>query len=274
MLAEHVRQIDGSTAIVVENRPGAANAIATEAVARATPDGSTLLIHASAFLIAPQLRKVDYDPFKSFEPICRLVDAPIVLVVNSSSPYHTLADLVAAARAKPNELTLASVGPGTPHQIAFEMFRRTANIDVVYIPYSGDAPGINALLGEHLTAMITAHSSVANLIHTGKLRALATTTSTRIETMPDVPTIAELGYASIDMTPWYGMVAPAGTPKQTLDQLIDLFTRAMQGEEMHARLRALHQIPVGQCGADYAAFLRHQNQEISRIIREANIKAE
>src|SRR5262249_17638423 len=122
LLAERVRQIDGPT-IVVENRPGAANAIATEAVARATPDGSTLLLHASGFLIGPHPRKVDYDPFKSFEPICRLVDAPIVLVVNSTSPYHSLADLVAAARAKPGQLTLASVGPGTPHQIAFEMFR-------------------------------------------------------------------------------------------------------------------------------------------------------
>src|SRR5262249_35159366 len=153
--------------------------------------------------------------FKSFDPICRLVDAPIVMVVNSASPYRTLADLVAAARANPAKLTLATVGPGTPHQMAFEMFKRTARVDMGYIPYPGDAPGITALLGEHLTAMITAHSSVANLIHSGKLRALATTTRDRIETMPDIPTISELGYASIDMTPWYGMVAPTGVPKAT-----------------------------------------------------------
>jgi len=270
MLAEKIRQNEGST-IIVENRPGAANAIATEAVARAAPDGATLLIHASAFLIGPHLRKVDYDPFRNFDPICRLVDAPIVLVVGANSPYHSIADLVAAARAKPGQLTLASVGPGTPHHIAFEMFRRTANIDMVYIPYPGDAPGINALLGDHLTAMITAHSSVANLVRTGRLRALATTTRTRIPDMPDVPTIAELGYASINTTPWYGVVAPAGTPKGLLAQFNDWFKRALHAPEVDAKLTALHQIPVGECGADYAAFLRRQDEEIGRVVREADI---
>jgi tripartite-type tricarboxylate transporter receptor subunit TctC len=273
MLADQIRQMNGTT-LVVENRPGAANLIATEAVARAAPDGATLLIHASAFLIGPLLRKVDYDPFRSFEPICRLVDAPIVLVVNSASPYRTLADFVAAARARPGELTLASVGPGTPHQIAFEMFKRAAGIDVVYVPYSGDAPALTALLGEHLTSMITGLSSVNNLIQTGKLRPLATTTPARLADLPDVPTMTELGYANIGMTPWYGTLAPAKTSMDILAQLNSWFSRALQAPEVQAKLASRQMIPVGECGSDYAAFLRKQNAEIGRVIREADIKAE
>jgi tripartite-type tricarboxylate transporter receptor subunit TctC len=273
LLAEQIGQLHGPT-IVVENRPGAANLIATEVVARAAPDGTTLLVHAATLLISPQLRKLDYDPFTSFEPICRLLDSPMVVVVNSASPYRTLGDLVAGARIKPGDLTLASVGPGTPHQIAFELFKRAANIDMIYVPYPGDAPAVNALLGQQLTSMITALSSVASFNLSGQLRILATTSGTRLAAIPHVPTIAELGYGNVDISPWYGTLAPAGTPKETISELIGWFTRALQAPTLRAKLLAQQFVPVGQCGADYADFLQRQNDEYGRVIREAGIKAD
>ena len=198
----------------------------------------------------------------------------MVLVVNGASPYRSLADLVAAAHAKPGELTLASVGPGTPHQIAFELFKRAANVDMVYVPYPGDAPVLNALLGGQVTSMIAALSSALYLSRSGKLRILATTSGTRIAAIPDVPTIAELGFGNVDISPWYGTLAPAGTAQQTISQLIDWFRRALQAPEVQAKLAAQQFVPVGQCGADYADFLHRQNDAYGRVIRAANIKVE
>jgi tripartite-type tricarboxylate transporter receptor subunit TctC len=144
-LAEQVGRAHG-VSVVIENHPGAGTIIGTELVAKAAPDGNTLLVNAPYLLISPQLRKVNFDPLTSFAPVCHLVSSPGVIVVNSASPYRSLADLIAAARARPGELTLASVGPGTAQHIGFEMLRRAARIDVTYVPYAGGAPAINALL--------------------------------------------------------------------------------------------------------------------------------
>ena len=143
LLADEIGRAQGLT-IVIEDRPGSGNAIATEAVSRAAPDGSTLLINAPPFLINPHLRKLNYDPLISFEPICYLVRSPTVVVVNSASPYPTLADLLNAARAKPGDLTLASTGPASATQIAFETLKRAANVDMTFVPYPGMAPAANA----------------------------------------------------------------------------------------------------------------------------------
>jgi tripartite-type tricarboxylate transporter receptor subunit TctC len=121
-------------------------------VARAAPDGNTLLIAATSILISPLVQRVNYDPLTSFEPICELADVPPVIVVNSASPYRTLADLLSAAHAKPGELTMASVGPGTPYQYGFESLKRAADVNATYVPYSGSAPAVNALLGQHVTS--------------------------------------------------------------------------------------------------------------------------
>ena len=142
LLAEQIGRTQGP-AIVVENRPGGGTAIGTEAVSRAPPDGSTLLINSPEFVINPHLRKSNYDPLTSFEPICHLVNSPTVIVVNSASPYRTLADLLDAARAKPGDLTLASTGI---FQVAIEMLKRAANVNLTYVPYAGNAPASNALL--------------------------------------------------------------------------------------------------------------------------------
>src|SRR5262249_12894076 len=152
------------------------------------PDGGTLLMNAPYMLISPQLRAVSYDPLTSFEPICELVSSPGLIVVNSASPYRTLSDLIAAARAKPGELTLASVGPGTAQHIGFEMLKRAAGIDLIYVPYAGGAPAINDLLGRHVTAVFAEYAPLAGHLKGGTLRALATSAKRRIALLPEVPT--------------------------------------------------------------------------------------
>ena len=160
--------------LVVENRPGASNTIGTEVASRAAPDGNTLLITTPEFVINAHLRKLNYEPLSSFEPICYLVRSPQLIVVNSASPYRTVTDLLNSARAKPGELTLASAGPASSPHIAFETLKRAAGVNINYIPYQGSTPAVNALLGEHLTSVMASYPNVAELVQTGKLRAIAT----------------------------------------------------------------------------------------------------
>ena len=188
LLAEQVSRAQGR-AIVIENRPGASTQIATEAASRAAPDGNSLLFTGPNFVFIPHLRKVNYDPLTSFEPICNLASAPIVILVNDASPYRTLADLIDAARAKPGELTFASFGPASPEQVAFELLARAANIKMTFIPYAGYAPAVSALLGGHVTSALTDYSTSAQQLDAGKLRELAIPSRTRSDALPNLPTI-------------------------------------------------------------------------------------
>ena len=272
LLTEQVGRAQGRT-IVIENRPGAGTIIGTEAVARAAPDGSTVLINAPFLLIAPHLRKLTFDPLTDLEPICQLVSSPGVIVVNSASPYRTLADFLDAARAKPGELTLAAAGPGTVHHIGLEMLKRAAQVNLTFVPYTGGAPAITALLGGHVTAAFAEYAPLAEHLKSGKLRAIATTTRTRIEALPDVATVAE-SYKDYEVDFWWGLFAPARTPKDTLSQFANWYTAAMRVPEIKARLIAQGYIPTGTCGADFAALLRKQYDHYGRVIGEANMKAE
>jgi len=272
ILAEQVGRAQGLT-LVIENRPGAGTIIGTEAVARAAPDGTTLLITAPYLVIAPHLRKVNFDPLTGFEPICHLVSSPGVIVVNGSSPYRTLRDFLDAARAKPGELTFAAVGPGTVQHIGFEMLKRAANANLTFVPYTGGAPAITALLGGHVTAVFAEYAPLAEHIKAGRLRAIAATTGKRIDSLRELPTVGET-YNDYEVDFWWGLFAPAKTPKETATQYASWFTAAMRAPEVKTKLNAQGFIPVGSCGADFAALLRKQYDHYGRIIREANIKAE
>jgi tripartite-type tricarboxylate transporter receptor subunit TctC len=232
-----------------------------------------LLITSTAFLIAPHLTKVNYDPLTSFEPICQLVSTPIIVVVNSGSPYRTFADWLNGARAKPGSLTLASI-PGGLSRIAFEMLKRAANVDIAFIPYAGDAPAVNALLGGHVTAVFLPYSGVAAQLKAGTLRALASASRTRSESLPSVPTVAESGFKGYEADNWNGLFAPAKTPNETVSELVDWFAAAMQSAEVKAKLVAQSLYPAWMCGADFAALLNKQYNEFGGVIREANIKAD
>jgi tripartite-type tricarboxylate transporter receptor subunit TctC len=272
LLAEQIDRTQKTT-MVIENRPGAGTAIATEAVARATPDGTTLLITNTPFLINPILRKLNYDPLAGFEPICNLVNASTFIVVNSASPYRTLDDLLNAARAKPGEVTVAGF-VGTTVHIGFEMLKRRADVNMTMVPYTGSAPAVNALLGGHVTSLIDNYVIVAEQINAGKLRALATLAGTRIESQPDVPTVAESGFPGFGLEAWWAVFAPANLPKDMASQFADWFAAALQAPEVKARLTPIGLDPIKMCGADFAAFLRKQHNDYGRIIREVNIKVE
>jgi tripartite-type tricarboxylate transporter receptor subunit TctC len=178
LLGEQISRTQGPT-VLVENRPGAGGVIGTEAVARAAPDGNTLLIAANPFVINPQMRKVNYDPLTSFEPICHLMNTPTIVVVNSGSRYRTFAELLETARARPGQLTLASIGPGSPYHLSFEILKRSAKVDMTFVPYPGNAPAINALLGNHVTSMFGTYPDVAEQLKGGSLRALAVASPTQ-----------------------------------------------------------------------------------------------
>lgn len=274
LLGQHMSQGGGPT-VLIENRPGAGTIIATELVSRAAPDGSTLLLMANSFVINPSVRSsLPYNPLTSFDPVCLLVNSPQVLVVNASSPFRSLAEFVTAAKAKPGALSYAAVGPATTQHIAGEMFKRAAQIDLTYVPYTGGAPAVNALLGGHIDVVLANYSEVMEQVKAGKLRALAVTTRERIDKLPEVPTAIEAGYRDYEATAWFGMVAPAKTPKEIMAQLSTMLVAALQAPEVKAKLLAQGLYPVGTCGAAFAAHIKIQHDLYARVVREANIKAQ
>ena len=271
LVANHITRVHGPT-VVVENRPGAGTVIATEAVARAAPDGNTVLIVGNSFVINANMKKLNYDPLTSFEPICHLTRSPNVVAVHAASPHRTLADLVSAARANPGKITMAVNGPATSQHIGFEMLKHAAKINLAFVPFQGGGPAVNALLGQHVDSLYSNYPTAAELLTTGKLRALAVGSRARIEPMPDLPTVAESGYKDYEEDVWFGVVAPARTPGNALSQFTAWFTEAVQDPDVKSKLAAQGLYPVGLCGADFAAYLRKQHAEYGRIIRDANIR--
>jgi tripartite-type tricarboxylate transporter receptor subunit TctC len=261
-------------AFTIENRTGAGGIIGAEAVSRSASDGSTLLLGSNSLLIDALVQKTNYHPLTSFEPICHLVDAPTVITVNAAAPYRELADLIDAARAKPREITLATVGPGGTFRIGYERLRRTANVDITFVPYAGLAPAVNALLGAHVSSVFSTYSTVSEHVNAGRLRALAAGSPTRIGPLPEVPTVAESGYPDYEVDQWFGLWAPAKTPEDVVSQLAGLFTAALHALEIKQRLVAQGLFPVGVCATGFGRYLRRKYDEYGRAVRDANIRAE
>jgi tripartite-type tricarboxylate transporter receptor subunit TctC len=273
LLGDQIGRMQGLT-VVVDNRPGAGEVIGTEQVARAAPDGNTFLFAANPFVINPHLRKVAYDPLTSFEPICELATAPTLISVNAASPYRSLGDLLAAARAAPGALTMASIGPGSPFHLGFEQLKHMAKVDMTFVPFPGNGPSVNALLGGHVSMMFGTYANVAEHLATGKLRAIAATTRKRFEELPDLPTVIESGFPNFEVPAWFVSLAPAKTPPATLAQLAHWITAAVEAPEVKEKLRVQGLHPSSRCGAELAASLRREFEEAGRIMREANIKGE
>ena len=272
LMANEIGRAQGLT-VLVENRPGGGTIVGTEMVARADPDGGTLLLVGNSFAVNPALGKGSYD-IKSFAPVCHLASTPLVLVVKGDAPYRTLNDLIAAARAKPGELSLASGGPASALHVAFEVVRRAANVTMTYVPYGGTAPAINALMGGHVTSVFADYPTVVAQLQDGKLRGLVTTSPARVATLTDVPTLDETGLTKYDAEIFYGIVAPAKTQAEVLTRLSDWFLAALDAPDTKPKLSAQGLFRAGQCGAKFGAFLRTQVEDYTRIIRETGIKAE
>jgi tripartite-type tricarboxylate transporter receptor subunit TctC len=260
--------------LLVANRPGAGTVIGTEVVAKAPRDGHTLLLNAASFVINAAVRpNLPYDIVKDFAPVTLLVYSPQVFVVNASSSAKTLQDLLAMIRAKPGQLSYATVGPATTQHVLGEQFKLEAKIDVIYAPYPGGAPAVTALLGNHVDYVIANYNEVATQVAAGKLRAIATASRGRIEQLKDVATLIESGI-DIETTVWFGIVAPAGSPRSAIDKLQADIAAALKLPAVREKLIAQGMFPVGSTPEEFAAHLRAQKEQYAKVIKQAAIKAD
>lgn len=261
--------------IIVENRPGAGTVIGTAAVAKSPPDGYTLLIIANSFLINAKLQKeLPYDGLKAFEPVVMLLNSPQVLAVNAESPYTTFAQVLAKSKEPGANLSYSTVGPNTSQNIGGELLKARTGLVATYVPFAGGALAGNAVMGGHVTMVLTNWNEIASNIRAGKLRPLAVTTRERIEPLKDTPTLAELGYPEVDVDVWFGVAAPRGTPDAVIDKLSQGFKQALADPEVRKQLMAAGFYPDYQDRAAFARKVQSQYQFLSGIIDELKIKAE
>jgi tripartite-type tricarboxylate transporter receptor subunit TctC len=260
---------------VVDNRPGAGQMIGIELAAKSPPDGHTILMAASTLAINPVMyKKVPYDPVRDFAPITQAASLPNVLVVHPSLPVKSVAELIAYAKRRPGELNFASAGIGTSPQMSIELLKSMAGIDMVHIPYKGTAPGVVDLLAGQVLVMAPNLLTALPHIKSGKLRALAVTSSKRSRALPDVPTVAESGLAGYDSTQWYGVLAPAGTPREIVSRLHEAIVHALRDDEVGKRLAADGAEAVGSTPEEFAAFIKSESEKWAKVATAAGIKAE
>jgi tripartite-type tricarboxylate transporter receptor subunit TctC len=261
--------------VIVENRAGASGTIGTEYAAKAPPDGYTLFMGTLGNLSVNKhlYPKMTVDPIRDFAPITKVVDVFFVLVAHPSVPAKNVAELIALAKSRPGYVTYGTSGPGGAPHLAAELLKRTANIDMTHVPYKASAQSFQDLLGGQV--MITMDSQIQALpyIRDGRLRALGVLSAKRVPSLPDVPTIAETvpGY---ELTNWFGLVAPAATPKDLLAKISTDVHKALQDQGLRDKVTALSAAVVGDTPEQFGATMRADSEKWARIIREANIKAD
>jgi len=260
---------------VVENKPGASNTIAADLTAKAPPDGYTLLVATNTGqAIAPHLIKLGFDPLKQLQPVGLVVVVPNVLVVGSATPYMSVKDLVAAAKAKPGDIKYASSGVGSTQHIAGEAFDLAAGVKTTHIPYKGSSQAHIDLLSGEVQMMFDTTSSAMSQIKAGKFRPLAVTSTARSAELPNVPTIAEVGYPAAEMTTWYGLFVTGGTPKAIVDQLHADLKKALALPDVQARLRGLGGEPGNLTIEQFAQMNREEYERFGKLIKTANIRVD
>lgn len=259
--------------IIVENKPGATGVIGGDFVAKAPADGFTLLgssIGPMAILTSLN-PNMPYHPVESFEPVIMIGTIPSVLIVAGDSPYRSVGDLIAAAKAKPGQLSFASGGTGTILHMSGELLKLAAGIDLIHVPYKGDTPAIQDVMGGHATMMFAPITPVLAHIQSGKLRALAVAATKRIPGLPDVPTTAEAGLKDAEAEQWQAIFAPKGTPKAIVDRLNAEIGTALRDPEIASKLEALGVAARGGTPADLQAFQRADIAKWANVIRTAKI---
>jgi tripartite-type tricarboxylate transporter receptor subunit TctC len=262
--------------VIVENRPGASATIGASVVAKAAPDGYTLAMgQLTPNAIAPALYpKLPYDALKDFVPITLVGTSPNILVVNPAVPAKNLAELVAYAKARPGRLTYASSGPGSLQHIAAELFKSMAGVDLVHVPFKGSGQAIVDLVAGQVDMNFDSIPATTQHIKSGKLRALAVTSARRASGFLDVPTIAESGYPGYDLTTWWGLFAPAGTPEDVLERVHADAGAALRNPEVRERFAGLSVDPGGGSRADFAGYVREEVAKYARIVKQLGIKVE
>jgi tripartite-type tricarboxylate transporter receptor subunit TctC len=267
-LAESVGQ-----PVIIDNRPGANTNIGNEAVAKSAPDGYTLLMSASTLTINPALyANLAYDPVKSFAPVTLVATTPLVLVVHPSLPVKSVKELIALAKAKPAQLLYGSAGNGSTLHLAGEMFNSMAGVKIVHVPYKGVTNAFSDLLGGQISVMYPGAPIALPQVHAGKLRALATTGDKRSAAAPELPTVAEAGLAGYEVSVWYGVLAPAGTPPAVVNRLHGELVKIVQSTDITARWAALGAEPLHNTPEEFAAFLRNDLVKWTKVVRESGAK--
>ncbi len=256
------------TSIVVDNRTGAGGIVGTEIAARAAPDGYTLVLVSSSHAINPSLhRRLPYDTVKDFAPVTLVVLSPGMLVVNPAVAARTVKEFVEFVRARPGQLTYGSAGNGTPVHLSMELLKSIEHVDIVHVPYKGAGAAIPDLLGGQIAAMIPSAASVVPLVKAGRLRALAVTSRTRTAAAPDVPTMIEAGVPDYDAASWYGLLAPAGTPRAIIARLNAETVRVLRMSDVRARLVGQGLDPVGDTPQEFAAKIREEILKWGRVVQ-------
>ena len=262
--------------IVVENKAGAGGNIATDHVAKAAPDGHTLLLgNVGSLTVAPHLvANLPYDPLRDFAPITMAVVFANVVVVPASLPAQTLPEFVKLAREKPGTITYGSSGIGGAGHLSGELLKDAAKIDIVHVPYKGGGPAMQGLLGGQIHAYFAAPASVVGHLKAGRVRALATTGPRRAQLLPDVPTIAESGYPGYEAMNWYAYVAPAKTPKEIIDRLNREIVKALVAPDVVALLHKQGMEPSSSSPEELGRYIKSEYETWGKVVKQAGIKAE
>jgi tripartite-type tricarboxylate transporter receptor subunit TctC len=272
LLAQHLSEA-WSQPVIVSNRPGAGSTIGHQVVARAPPDGHVLLVTTISFAITAATQKLPFDPIKDFAPITELASLPLILVVHPSIPASNLAEFVAMAKSKPGGWDFASSGVGTSPHLATELFKHMAGIDLVHLPFKGNAEAMNAFLGGHVKIYFALAPAVLQHIRAGTVRPLAVTTALRLPYLPDVPTIAEQGFPGYEISSWQAMFAPAGTPNDVIAKINGEVVRMLRMPEVAARISHEGADPIGSTPEAFAERVKSEIAKWTKVAKEAGIAA-
>jgi tripartite-type tricarboxylate transporter receptor subunit TctC len=274
IVGEELRQ-RWNHAVVIDNKPGASGNIGTQAAARAEPDGHTIMMTVNTFVMnACLFRSLPYDPAKSFEPIVEVATGALALAVHPSVAARSVNELIAAAKAKPGDITYASPGRGTPQHLAMELFKLTAGADLKHVPYTGSAGAVKDLVGGHVKAMFIPVHTVLPLAQDNQVRVLAIGSDRRSAMAPNVPTLAEEGMTGFEVDLWYGLFAPAGTPKEIIQRYNAAVNEILATPKVKEALEKQGLIPVGGAPERLGDLLAKDLARWAKVVREAGITAE
>ena len=275
LVAEDLKASLGQS-VIVDNVPGASGMTGAQRVARADPDGYTLLLAAAGEIaVNPHLKKLSYDPQRDLAPIGLVARVPNVLAVGGGTPFRTLDDFIAAAKAAPGTLTYATSGVGNPQHLAGALFDKLAGVETIHTPYRGAAQQIADVVGGHVDATYASLAAILPFIQEGRARAIAVTSAQRLPALPDVPALAEHpGLAGYEVVNWFGLFAPAGTPQPVVDRLNAALRGSLDKPTTRARLEGLGILPSPDTPSEFAAFVSSETSKFGRIIEQAQIKEE
>ena len=274
MVVQKLGEVMGGT-YVIENRGGAGGTVGSEVAAKSAPDGYTLLVVSGAHAINPSLYpKLPYDTLRDFAPVTMMTAGPGLLVVHPSLPAKSVKEFIAIARSRPGQLDFASAGIGTPPHLAGELFKTMTGINMVHIPYKGNGPAYVDLLAGHVPVMFPTIPTAIPYVRAGRIRALAVTSAKRTEIVPELPTISEAGVRGYEVTSWYGLLAPAGTPAAIVSRVQQGIAKVLRSPDVSQRLKADGLDLVGNTPAEFAATIRSEIAKWAKVVKASGAKVD